>query len=80
MVHLHERRADRMSNFEKITSSEITLGDFLGSLNLIDSPWEEDFHREFCDRRSSENCNAENCPHMEERDDPRWWLMKEATP
>ena len=67
-----------MTNFEKSTASPETLGDFLGSLPIAEGPWDERFHREFCDKCPSENCDAENCPHNEERNDPLWWLKLEV--
>ena len=67
-----------MSNFEKITASLEALGEFLASLTIADGPWEEAFHRAFCDECQAENCDAENCPHNAERDNPLWWLNQTA--
>lgn len=67
-----------MTNFEKITASPETLGAFLASLTVADGPWGELFHRTFCDGCPAENCDAENCPHNAERDNPAWWMMQES--
>ncbi len=74
------RVAERMSrgrektNFEKITASPETLAAFLGGLPALSGPWDDAFHRTFCDDCPSENCDAENCPHNAERGNPLWWL------
>lgn len=74
------RVAERMSrgrektNFEKITESPETLAAFLGGLPALSGPWDDAFHRAFCDECDAENCDAENCPHRAERDNPLWWL------
>lgn len=62
-----------MSNFDRITKSPEALGNFLASLPVLSGPWDDDFHRTFCDR-----CDAENCNHQAERDNPLWWLKREA--
>lgn len=68
-----------MTNFEKITASPAALGAFLGSLPVLTAPWDDDFHREFCDACDAENCDGENCPHQAERDNPTRWLGLEVT-
>ena len=67
-----------MTNFEKITASPEALGELLASLTVIDSPWEDAFHKAFCVNCERENCDAENCPHNAERDNPLWWLNQTA--
>ena len=67
-----------MNNFEKITASPEALAGFLRGLNAVDTPWEKDFYREFCDGCGEENCDAENCPHSEARGNPLRWLGKEV--
>ena len=44
-----------MAEFEKITASPAVLGAFLGSLPCLEGPWDNAFHRAFCDK-----CKAEN--------------------
>ena len=66
------------SNFEKITASPEALADFLSALPLLGGPWDDSFHRAFCDDCPAENCGAENCPHNAERDNPLWWLRLAA--
>lgn len=38
-----------MTNFEKVTASPDVLGEFLASLPVATGPWDEEFHRAFCD-------------------------------
>lgn len=63
-----------MNNFEKITASPEVLGEFLAALPVANSPWDESFHRTFCDSCEREDCDVEHCPHKEERYNPTWWL------
>jgi len=60
-----------MSNFEKVAASPETLGAFLASLPIADGPWDEKFHRMFCDG-CKQTCN--HCPHEDKRNNPTWWL------
>ena len=39
-----------MTEFERITASPAILGAFLGSLPCLEGPWDDAFHREFCDK------------------------------
>ena len=64
-----------MTNFEKITASPEALGEFLASLPVADGPWNEEFHREFCDG-CTETCDV--CRHEAERNNPLWWLNQAA--
>ena len=68
-----------MNNFERITASPEALGDFLGALPILSGPWDDDFHRVFCDSCDAENCDAENCAHQAERNSPTWWLKRAYT-
>ena len=61
-----------MTEFERITASSAVLGAFLGSLPCLEGPWDDAFHREFCDKCEAENCDT--CPHKAERNSPTWWL------
>ncbi len=63
-----------MSNFEKVAASPETLGAFLSSLHVATGPWDESFHRDFCDSCERENCEVEHCPHQDTRNNPTWWL------
>lgn len=65
-----------MNNFERITASLEALADFLAALPVLSGPWDDDFNRTFCDSCPSENCDAENCPHQAERNNPAWWLKR----
>ena len=56
------RRGYAATNFEKITASPEALADFLSSLSVLSGPWDEAFHRRYCNA-----CTAENCPHNAER-------------
>ena len=67
-----------MSNFEKITASLETLGDFLASLMAVDTPWEDAFHKTFCTECGRDNCDEKCCPFQKERDNPTWWLFQAA--
>ena len=79
-----------MNNFERITAVGAAvfgplggaivggLGDFLGALPILSGPWDDDFHRVFCDSCNAENCDAENCAHQAERNSPTWWLKREC--
>lgn len=60
------------TNFDRIVASPAVLGAFLGSLPCLDGPWDDAFHREFCDKCAAENCDA--CPHEAVRNNPAWWL------
>lgn len=62
-----------MTNFEKITASPDVLGEFLASLPVATGPWDEEFHRAFCDSCELLECRPETCPHKGGR--PLWWLM-----
>lgn len=67
-----------MTNFEKFTETPEALGALLASLTVADGPWDAEFHKVFCDGCPAENCDAENCPHNAERNNPLWWLMQTA--
>lgn len=65
-----------MTEFERITASRTILGTFLASLPCLEGPWDDAFHREFCDKCEADNCDA--CPHGAERNNPAWWLGLEV--
>lgn len=60
-----------MNNFQRIAASPEDLAEFLCRLSAIETPWDEAFHRHFCDACTEENCDGCNRP---ERDNPLWWL------
>ena len=37
-----------MTNFKKFAETPEALGELLASLTVIDSPWEDAFHKAFC--------------------------------
>ena len=69
------RRGHAETNFEKITASPEALAAFLSSLPLLAGPWDEAFHRRYCDA-----CSAEECGGCENRalNNPLWWLSLAA--
>lgn len=67
-----------MKNFERIAETPEALGAFLAALPVADGPWNTEFHRAFCDTCPAQNCDGMNCPHNAERNNPLWWLNKEA--
>lgn len=67
-----------MNNFERITASPEALGAFLASLPVLQGPWDDAFHRTFCDTCHVEDCDAEGCPHQAERNNPTWWIRQET--
>ncbi len=66
-----------MTNFEKVTASPDVLGEFLASLPVATGPWDEEFHRAFCDSCELLECRAETCPYKGDR--PLWWLNQVET-
>ena len=69
-----------MTNFEKITASPETLGDFLSHITVANAPWDKEFHKMFCDYCEQDNCDEGCCPHEGERDNPTWWLKLGGEP
>ena len=61
-----------MTNFDRIAASPEALGAFLASLPCLGGPWDDAFHRHFCDHCKAENCDA--CQHEAKRNNPAWWL------
>ena len=66
------------TNFDLITASPEVLAAFLASLPCLDAPWDDAFHRVFCDNCPTTDC-PQVCPHEAERNSPAWWLKLEAT-
>lgn len=67
---------DRKTEFERITESPEILGNFLASLPVLAGPWDDAFHRTYCDTCPLEDCDT--CPHSAARNNPAWWLGQEA--
>ena len=69
------RRGHAATNFEKITATPEALAAFLSSLPVLSGPWDEAFHRRYCDA-----CSAEECGGCENRalNNPLWWLSLAA--
>lgn len=65
-----------MNNFERITASPEALAAFLADLPVVSGPWDDDFHRAYCDHCGLEDCDS--CPHEAERNNPAWWLAQKA--
>ncbi|MBD5117605.1 MAG: hypothetical protein HDT37_00525 [Clostridiales bacterium] len=64
-----------MTVFEKITESPEVLGKFLACLPVIEGPWDDKFHDQFCSGCAAKNCDA--CPNQRFRNNPGWWLTLE---
>ena len=65
------------TNFDRITASPEVLAAFLASLPCLDAPWDDAFHRVFCDNCPTTDC-PQVCPHEAERNSPAWWLKLEG--
>ncbi|MFR1990552.1 MAG: hypothetical protein ACLS3C_11075 [Oscillospiraceae bacterium] len=50
-----------MNVFDRITKSPQALADFLQAIPAINAPWDDAFHRIYCDQCAAENCD--NCPN-----------------
>ena len=50
-----------MNVFDRITASPQALADFLQAIPAINAPWDDAFHRIYCDQCAAENCD--NCPN-----------------
>ena len=65
--------------FEAVTKDTATLAALLGSLPVLEAPWDDEFHKRFCSSCDAENCDAENCPNNAFRNNPAWWLALDAS-
>lgn len=65
-----------MRNFDVFAETPEKLGTFLGSLVVVNSPWEKEFNKAFCADCGKKDCTV--CPHEKERENPLWWLKQEA--
>lgn len=67
-----------MNNFERITASPEALGEFLDALPVLSGPWDDAFHRTFCDKCAAADCDGDSCKHQAERNSAMWWLNQET--
>ena len=68
-------KEEKTTNFANLTQSPEVLGAFLSSLPVLEGPWDEEFHRRYCDGCTRADCDGgEGCPHSEQRNNPLWWL------
>ena len=58
--------------FEAITKDKPTLAGFLRSLPVIEAPWDDAFHKQYCAGCGKQDCDV--CPNEEFRNNPEWWL------
>ena len=66
---------EKTTNFANLTQSPEVLGAFLSSLPVLEGPWDEEFHRRYCDGCTRADCDGgEGCPNSEQRNNPLWWL------
>ena len=63
-----------MNNYQSITASPEELAAFLGSIPAIETPWDDAFHRIYCDQCAAENCD--NCPNETLRGSALWYLTR----
>lgn len=75
---IKERERKKATVFEAITKDAQTLARVLGSLPVLEAPWDDAFHKQYCAGCDAENCDAENCPHNAFRNNPEWWLSLDA--
>ena len=68
-------KEEKTTNFANLTQSPEALGAFLSSLPVLEGPWDEEFHRRYCNGCTRTDCDGgEGCPHSEQRNNPLWWL------
>ena len=58
--------------FEAITKDAPTLAGFLRSLPVIEAPWDDAFHKQYCAGCGKQDCDV--CPNEEFRNNQEWWL------
>ena len=66
----------KTTNFDAITRSPSRLGGFLRSLPILEAPWDDEFHKRYCAKCPSPDCDY--CPHERFRNNPEWWLLLKA--
>ena len=69
-----------MNEFQRITATPAALATLLESLPTLGGPWDDAFHRVYCDTCQAEDCDAPGgCPHQEIRGNViPWWLEREV--
>ena len=68
-------KEEKTTNFANLTQSPEALGAFLSSLPVLKGPWDEEFHRRYCNGCTRTDCDGgEGCPHSEQRNNQLWWL------
>lgn len=66
------------TNFDIISESARTLGQFLQTLPVLEAPWDTAFQKQYCSSCHSETCSDNRCPYPEYRNNPTWWLSLDA--
>lgn len=64
--------SDKKTVFEAITKDKHTLAGFLRSLPIIEAPWDDEFHKRYCRKCPSPDCDY--CPYERFRNNSEWWL------
>ena len=62
--------------FEAVTKDAATLAALLGSLPVLEAPWDVAFQKRYCSSCTAENCDA--CENEQFRNNPEWWLSLPA--
>lgn len=62
--------------FEAVTKDAATLAALLGSLPVLEAPWDVAFQKRYCSSCTAENCDA--CANEQFRNNPEWWLSLPA--
>lgn len=62
--------------FEAVTKDAATLAALLGSLPVLEAPWDAAFQKRYCSSCTAENCDA--CANEQFRNNPEWWLSLPA--
>lgn len=64
--------SDKKTVFEAITKNTETLANLLRSLPILEAPWDAEFHKRYCAKCLSLDCDF--CPYERFRNNPEWWL------
>ena len=73
---IKERKQQEATVFEAITKDKPTLAGFLRSLPVLEAPWDDAFHKQYCAECAADNCDV--CPNEAFRSNPEWWLSLDA--